>query len=261
VTAIEQLIHQNIPHGEIHIAFTPDEETGKGAGFFDLEAFGAAWAYTVDGGGVGELEAENFNAASAIITITGNNVHPGSAKNVMINALTLAAQLHLALPQDETPEHTEDYQGFFHLVSLGGSVERAEMHYLIRDFDRANFASRKQAIRDIARKIQQDAPAGACIEVAVEDSYYNMQEQIARHPHIIDLARQAMLDCGVEPILCPIRGGTDGAQLTARGLPCPNLFTGGYNFHGKHEFITLEGMQQAVSVIMRIAELTAREAQ
>ncbi|OTA19682.1 peptidase T [Xenorhabdus beddingii] len=257
ITAMVRLQQNNIPHGEIRIAFTPDEEIGKGADYFDVAAFGAAWAYTVDGGGVGELEFENFNAASVFIKIAGNVSHPGSAKGVMVNALSLAMRIHHELPAEETPEHTADRAGFYHLESMKGTVERADMHYLIRDFDRANFEKRKKTLLAIAEKIGKGLHPGCYIELTVDDEYYNMHSEIIKHPHVIALAKQAMLDCGIEPIIQPIRGGTDGAQLSYRGLPCPNIFTGGYNYHSKHEFISLEGMEQAVSVIMRIAELAA----
>lgn len=260
ITAMMRLRKRQIPHGDIRIAFTPDEEIGKGAHFFDVDAFDAQWAYTVDGGGVGELEYENFNAASVTVKIVGNNVHPGSAKGVMVNALTLASRYHHEVPADETPENTDGYQGFYHLHSMKGVVERAELHYIVRDFDRDGFEKRKKKMLDIAEKVGKGLHPDCYIEVAITDSYYNMREQIEQHPHIIALAQQAMRDCNIEPVLKPIRGGTDGAHLSFQGLPCPNLFTGGYNYHGKHEFVTLEGMEQSVSVIMRIAELTALRA-
>ncbi|CAI0852258.1 Peptidase T [Serratia rubidaea] len=260
MTAMVRLRQQQIPHGDIRIAFTPDEEVGKGARYFDVESFNAAWAYTVDGGGVGELECENFNAASAVVKIVGNNAHPGSAKGVMVNALTLATRFHQCLPAEETPENTADYQGFYHLSSIKGQVDRAEMHYILRDFERDGFAARKRKLMAAAEHVGKGLPRECRIDVTIEDSYYNMREQVAEHPHVVELAQRAMLDCGIEPVLKPIRGGTDGAQLSFKGLPCPNLFTGGYNFHSKHEFITLEGMEQAVAVIMRIATLTAERA-
>jgi tripeptide aminopeptidase len=260
VTAMLRLRADDRPHGQVRIAFTPDEEIGQGAQHFDVPAFGAEWAYTVDGGGVGELESENFNAASANICITGVNVHPGTAKDVMVNALTLAACFHKSLPAEETPEHTAGREGFFHLTSLHGTVERAEMNYIVRDFDRENFAARKARILAVAERLRAGLPDGCRIEVTIQDSYFNMRDEVARTPHVVDIARQAMLDVGVDVEECPIRGGTDGAQLSFRGLPCPNLFTGGYNFHGKHEFVTLQGMQKAVEVIVRIAELTAARA-
>lgn len=260
MTALARLKQSDVPHGEIRVAFTPDEEVGKGAQHFDVAAFDAEWAYTVDGGGVGELECENFNAASVSIKINGNNVHPGSAKGVMVNALGLANRIHALLPAAEVPELTEGYEGFYHLVSMKGSVEKAEMHYIVRDFSREGFEARKKRIMDIAKQVGQGLHPECYIEVTLDDTYYNMRDEVAKHPHIVALARQAMRDLDIEPIERPIRGGTDGAQLSFRGLPCPNLFTGGYNFHGKHEFITLEGMEKAVAVIMRIAELTAERA-
>ncbi|HFK7184440.1 TPA: peptidase T [Serratia odorifera] len=260
ITAMVRLKHSQIPHGDIRVAFTPDEEVGKGAHYFDVGAFDAEWAYTVDGGGVGELECENFNAASVTVKIVGNNVHPGSAKGVMVNALSLATRLHQALPTDEMPETTDGYQGFYHLSSIKGHVERAEMHYILRDFEREGFEARKRRMIAIVQQLGKELPRDCSIDLTIEDSYYNMREQVASHPHVIALAQQAMRDCGIEPVMKPIRGGTDGAQLSFKGLPCPNLFTGGYNFHGKHEFITLEGMEQAVAVIMRIAALTAERA-
>ncbi|CNB60612.1 peptidase T [Yersinia intermedia] len=260
ITAMVRLKHSNVPHGDIRIAFTPDEEVGKGARFFNVDEFDAQWAYTVDGGGVGELEFENFNAASVTIKIVGNNVHPGSAKGVMVNALSLATRFHQELPADETPECTEGYDGFYHLQSIKGTVERAEMHYIVRDFNRDGFEARKKNMVDIAKRVGKGLHRDCYIEIVMDDSYYNMREHIVKHPHIIELAQQAMRDCDIEPVMKPIRGGTDGAQLSFLGLPCPNIFTGGYNYHGKHEFITLEGMEKAVAVIMRISELTAARA-
>lgn len=259
MTALAVLKEKNIPHGDIRVAFTPDEEVGKGAHFFDVEAFNAEWAYTVDGGGVGELESENFNAASVTIKIVGNNVHPGTTKGVMVNALSLAARIHAEVPADESPECTEGYEGFYHLNTMKGSVDRAEMHYIIRDFDREQFEARKRKMMEIAKKVGKGLHPDCYIELVIEDSYYNMREKVAEHPYIVEVAQQAMRDCNIEPIMKPIRGGTDGAQLSFKGLPCPNLFTGGYNYHGKHEFVTLEGMEKAVAVIVRIAELTAKK--
>ncbi len=258
MTAMAVLKGKNIPHGDIRVAFTPDEEVGKGAKFFDVEQFNAQWAYTVDGGGVGELEFENFNAASVTIKIVGNNVHPGTAKGVMVNALSLAARIHAEVPADESPEMTEGQEGFYHLHSMKGSVDKAEMHYIIRDFDRSTFEARKRKMMEIAKKVGKGLHPDCYIELVIEDSYYNMRDKVAEHPHIIEIAQQAMQDCDIEPLMKPIRGGTDGAQLSFKGLPCPNLFTGGYNYHGKHEFVTLEGMEKAVAVIVRIAELTAQ---
>lgn len=257
ITAIARLKETDTPHGDIRIGFTPDEEVGKGADLFDVKKFGAEWAYTVDGGAVGELEYENFNAASVTIKIAGNNVHPGTAKGVMVNALTLATRIQQMLPAEETPENTEGYEGFYHLQSIKGTVEHAEMHYIIRDFTKEGFERRKKIMTDIAVKVGTGLHRDCYVEIKIEDSYYNMKEKVADYPHIIEIAQQAMKDCDITPILKPIRGGTDGARLSFEGLPCPNIFTGGYNFHGKHEFITVEGMEQAVSVITRIAELTA----
>lgn len=259
MTALAVLKHKNVPHGDIRVAFTPDEEVGKGAKHFDVAAFDARWAYTVDGGGVGELEFENFNAASVTIKIVGNNVHPGTAKGVMVNALSLAARIHAEVPANESPECTEGYEGFYHLHGMKGTVDRAEMHYIIRDFDREQFEARKRNMMEIAKKVGKGLHPDCYIELAIEDSYYNMREKVAEHPHIVNIAQQAMRDCDIEPVMKPIRGGTDGSQLSFMGLPCPNLFTGGYNYHGKHEFVTLEGMEKAVAVIVRIAELTARQ--
>ncbi|WP_312166772.1 peptidase T [Atlantibacter hermannii] len=258
MTAMAVLKAKNIPHGDIRVAFTPDEEVGKGAKFFDVEKFDAQWAYTVDGGGVGELECENFNAASVTIKIVGNNVHPGTAKGVMVNALSLAARIHAEIPAEESPEMTDGHEGFYHLNAMKGSVDKAEMHYIIRDFDRSKFEARKRKMMEIAKKVGKGLHPDCYIELVIEDSYYNMRDKVAEHPHIIEIAQQAMKDCDIEPLMKPIRGGTDGAQLSFKGLPCPNLFTGGYNYHGKHEFVTLEGMEKAVAVIVRIAELTAQ---
>ncbi|MDU3402269.1 MAG: peptidase T, partial [Enterobacter hormaechei] len=258
MTALAVLKGKNIPHGDIRVAFTPDEEVGKGAKHFDVEAFNAQWAYTVDGGGVGELEYENFNAASVTIKIVGNNVHPGSAKGVMVNALSLAARIHAEVPAEESPEMTEGYEGFYHLTSIKGTVDSAQMHYIVRDFDRKAFEARKRKMMEIAKKVGKGLHPDCYIELIIEDSYYNMRDKVMEHPHILDIAQQAMRDCDIEPVMKPIRGGTDGSQLSFMGLPCPNLFTGGYNYHGKHEFVTLEGMEKAVQVIVRIAELTAK---
>jgi len=257
ITALDILKKDNIPHGDIRVAFTPDEEIGRGAAFFNVTTFGADWAYTVDGGGVGELEYENFNAAEVKIELVGNAVHPGSAKGVLVNAIALAARLHAELPCEETPECTEGYQGFYHLHSMKGNAERAQMHYLIRDFDIQQFQLRKQKMVEIAERVGNGLPAKCYIELVIDDSYYNMRDKVVSHPHALKIARQAMLDCNIEPIMKPVRGGTDGAQLSFKGLPCPNLFTGGYNYHGKHEMVTLEGMEKAVNVLVQIAKLTS----
>lgn len=260
MTALAHLTQSGVEHGEVRVAFTPDEEIGKGIHNFDVADFGADWAYTVDGGGMGEFEYENFNAASATVKITGNNVHPGSAKGVMVNALDLAMRFHRELPEEEVPEKTAGYEGFFHLHGIKGAVDRAELHYIVRDFSRSGFDQRKQLLADICARLQRALPASAGIELLVEDSYYNMREQVEACPQSIELALQAMRDCDITPQVKPIRGGTDGAQLSFMGLPCPNLFTGGYNYHGKHEFASLDNMERTVQVITRIASLNAERA-
>ncbi|SQI40458.1 Peptidase T [Leminorella richardii] len=260
LTAVARLKGENRPHGDVHIAFTPDEEVGKGMKHFDAQAFGAQWAYTVDGGGVGELECENFNAAQVTVKIVGNSVHIGSAKGVMVSALTLAMRYQQQLPAGETPENTEGYEGFYHLNAVRGSVDYAEMSYYIRDFEREGFEKRKRTMIEAAKTVGEGLHRDCHIEVVIKDMYYNMRDEVAKHPHVVEIARQAMLDNGVEPQERPIRGGTDGAVLSYMGLPCPNIFTGGYNFHSKHEFITVEGMEKATSVIMSIAEITAQRA-
>lgn len=260
VTAIARLKSKNIPHGKIRIAFTPDEEIGKGIGFFDVAEFGAEWAYTVDGSGLGEFEYENFNAASATVKITGNNVHPGTAKGVMVNAVELAMRFHFAMPAKEVPEHSDGFEGFYHLHGMKGCVDKAELHYIIRDFDANGFAERKRVMKRIAAELAKDLPACSAIDVHIEDRYFNMREKIEAFPHIIALALEAMKECDIEPQVKPIRGGTDGAALSFKGLPCPNLFTGGYNYHGRHEFASLNNMEKAVAVIVRIAALTATKA-
>lgn len=260
MTALAHLTSGNVAHGEIRVAFTPDEEIGRGIQHFDVAAFGADWAYTVDGGGMGEFEYENFNAASVTVKITGNNVHPGTAKGVMVNALDVAMRFHGEVPEDQVPEKTAGYEGFFHLHAIKGSVDRAELHYIVRDFTRSGFEERKQLLADIAHRLAKLLPSPAAIELVTEDSYYNMREQVEACPQCIELALQAMRDCDITPHVKPIRGGTDGAQLSFMGLPCPNLFTGGYNYHGRHEFASLDNMEQAVKVITRIAALTAEQA-
>ncbi|MGE9550370.1 peptidase T [Erwinia amylovora] len=260
MTAMTQLKNSQVPHGKIRIAFTPDEEIGKGTSCFDVAAFGAEWGYTVDGSGIGEFEYENFNAASATVKITGNNVHPGTAKGVMVNALDLAMRYQAAMPEKEVPEQTSGYEGFYHLHGIKGCVDKAELHYIIRDFERESFAARKEVMKKIAANLSKDLQPGCTVEVTIDDSYFNMREKVEAHPHIIDVALQAMRECDIEPDVKPIRGGTDGAALSFKGLPCPNLFTGGYNYHGKHEFASLDIMEKAVTVIMRIAALTAEKA-
>lgn len=256
LTAAEYLLaHPEIPHGAIRIAFTPDEEIGKGVDFFDVDKFHADFAYTLDGGRIGELEYENFNAARAIIRIKGKNVHPGSAKNVMKNAALIGTEIASLLPERETPAKTEDYEGFFHLCSFEGDVTSATLNYIIRDFNADSFAHRKELLRLIVER--KNAQYNNCIELDLRDEYYNMLSQIEPHMEIVSLAKQAMLDCGITPIIQPIRGGTDGARLSFMGLPCPNLFAGGHNFHSNYEYVPVPSMEKAVSMIVRIAELAA----
>ena len=248
--------HKEIKHGDIRIAFNPDEEIGMGAHHFDVEKFGCEWAYTMDGGDVGELEFENFNAASAKITIKGISVHPGYAKGKMINANALAAELAMMLPQDEKPETTEGYQGFYHLLGIESHVEQAKMSYIIRDHDRDIFEDRKHFIQQCVDQMNEKYGEGT-VTCEVKDQYYNMKEKIDPQMHVIDLVLHAMQDCGVAPKVKPIRGCTDGAQLSFKGLPCPNIFAGGVNFHGPYEFVSIQVMEKALEVIVRICELTA----
>ena len=256
LTAAEYLLaHPEIPHGAIRIAFTPDEEIGKGVDFFDVDKFHADFVYTLDGGRIGELEYENFNAARAIIRIKGKNVHPGSAKNVMKNAALIGTEIASLLPERETPAKTEGYEGFFHLCSFEGDVTSATLNYIIRDFNADSFAHRKELLRLIVER--KNAQYNNCIELDLHDEYYNMLSQIEPHMEIVSLAKQAMLDCGITPIIQPIRGGTDGARLSFMGLPCPNLFAGGHNFHSNYEYVPVPSMEKAVSMIVRIAELAA----
>lgn len=258
VSAMEHLIsHPEIKHGKIRIAFTPDEEIGQGADHFDVKRFGADWAYTMDGGEVGELEYENFNAAVARITFKGRNVHPGYAKHKMINSLRVAVQYAIMLPRWETPEHTEGYEGFYHLISCEGSVEETTLSYIIRDHDRDRFERRKKEFEHLVRKINKEFPD--CASLDIKDQYYNMREKIEPVMHIVDLAEEAMKNVGVTPIVVPVRGGTDGARLSFEGLPCPNIFAGGLNFHGRYEFIPIPSMMKARDVIVEIARLTAEK--
>ena len=248
--------HKDIKHGDIRIAFNPDEEIGMGAHHFDVEKFGCEWAYTMDGGDVGELEFENFNAASAKITIKGISVHPGYAKGKMVNASALAAELAMMLPHDETPETTEGYQGFYHLLGIESHCEQAKMSYIIRDHDRDIFEDRKHFMLRCVDQMNEKYGEGT-VTCEVKDQYYNMKEKIDPQMHVIDLVLHAMQDCGVAPKVKPIRGGTDGAQLSFKGLPCPNIFAGGVNFHGPYEFVSIQSMEKALEVIVRICELTA----
>lgn len=248
--------HPEIKHGKIRIGFNPDEEIGLGAHKFDVERFGAKWAYTMDGGEVGELEFENFNAASAKITFKGRNVHPGYAKNKMINSMLVANEFAALLPANETPATTEGYEGFYHLIGMSGEVEQSELSYIIRDHDRKIFEQRKAYIKECVDKI--NAKYGeALVTVDVKDQYYNMRQEVEPLMHIIDIAFGAMKEAGVEPRVKAIRGGTDGAQLSFKGLPCPNIFAGGLNFHGRYEFAPVQSIEKAVKVIVKIAELTA----
>lgn len=257
ITAIEYLTeHPEIPHGNIRIGITPDEEIGRGANLFDVKRFGADWAYTVDGGGIGELEYENFNAATAKIVFTGKNIHPGYAKGKMINAISLAREFAAQLPPDEVPEQTEGREGFFHLVKMEGTVEQSLLHCVIRDLDRSGFEQRKQMICEIGLSMQKKYGKDF-IRWEISDQYYNMLEKIEPVMQIVDIARQAMLNCGITPIEKPIRGGTDGARLSFEGLPCPNLFTGGHNYHGCFEFIPVPSMNAAVNVILEICRIVA----
>lgn len=257
LTAIDHLLaHPEIPRGDVWIGFTPDEEIGRGADRFPLDRFPAKWAYTVDGGELGELEYENFNATGATVRFIGNNVHPGTAKGIMINSQTLAARFHAAMPAEQTPEATDGYQGFFHLAQMNGTVEETSLHYIIRDFDDEGFAARKAQLKERVASLQLEAPR-ARIELTLTDSYRNMRSQVEPHMHIVELAKAAMLAANVTPRIKPIRGGTDGARLSFMGLPCPNLFTGGHNFHGKHEFIPLQSMEKAVTTLVELVRLTS----
>lgn len=248
--------HKEVKHGDIRIAFNPDEEIGMGAHYFDVEKFGCDWAYTMDGGDVGELEFENFNAASAKVHIKGVSVHPGYAKGKMVNANALVAKFAEMLPETERPEATEGYQGFYHLLGIESNVERAKLSYIIRDHDRDRFEDRKRFVLRCAEQMNEAFGEGT-VTVELKDQYYNMKEKIDPQMHVIDVVLHAMQDCGVAPKVKPIRGGTDGAQLSFRGLPCPNIFAGGVNFHGPYEFVSIQSMEKAMQVIIRICELTA----
>lgn len=255
MTAMEYLInHPEITHGKIRVAFTPDEEVGRGTDYFDVAKFGADFAYTLDGGPIGELEYENFNAAAAKIKINGKSVHPGSAKDTMINAILVANDLISMLPAVETPTHTEGYEGFYHVVSISGGIEEASMHIIIRDHDKAIFENRKQNVEKIVAELNKKYGEGT-VKADIKDQYYNMKEKVEPVKHIVDTAFEAMKSCGIVPKVQPIRGGTDGAQLSFKGIPTPNLFTGGHNFHGKYEFIPTFAMDKAVEVIVKIIEI------
>lgn len=249
-------LHPEILHGKIRIGFTPDEEIGRGADLFDVKKFNADFAYTIDGGPIGELEYENFNAAVAVIMIQGRNVHPGTAKGKMINALQIAVDLHSMFPVNDRPEKTEGYEGFFHLSHIEGTVEKARMDYIIRDHDFERFIERKNLLAEIAADLNKKYPAGT-VKAVVRDQYFNMKEKIMPVYHIIDLAAQAIRQAGVEPLIIPIRGGTDGSKLSYMGLPTPNLFTGGHNYHGRFEFIPVQSMKKAIEVIVNIVRIAA----
>ncbi|MBQ3925807.1 MAG: peptidase T [Bacteroidaceae bacterium] len=249
--------HPDIPHGTIRVGFNPDEEIGLGAHHFDVERFGCDFAYTMDGSEVGELEFENFNAASAKVTINGCSVHPGYAKDKMVNAVRIATELVSMLPADETPETTEGYEGFFHLTALSGTVEQAQLSFIIRDHDSEYFVSRKTELAEHIDTINEKYGEGTATLV-LQDQYYNMREMVEPKMHIIDIARQAMTEAGVTPVVQPIRGGTDGAQLSFRGLPCPNIFAGGINFHGPYEFLPIQSMEKAMQVVVNICRIAAQ---
>ena len=248
--------HDEIEHGDIRIAFNPDEEIGMGAHHFDVERFGCQWAYTIDGGDVGGLEYENFNAASAKVSIRGVSVHPGYAKGKMVNANRLAVEFASMLPADETPETTEGYEGFYHLIGMHTNTESAQLSYIIRDHDRPRFEARKRRISECVADMNAKYGEGT-VEVELKDQYYNMREKIEPEMHVIDIVLKAMQECEVTPKVQPIRGGTDGAQLSFRGLPCPNIFAGGVNFHGPYEFVSIQSMEKAMNVIIKICQLAA----
>ncbi len=253
MSAIEYLTRNpDVPHGDIRIAFTPDEEIGKGGDHFDVKKFGADFAFTIDGGEVGELQFENFNAAHACIRINGRNIHPGDAKDKMINATLLGMEFNRMLPDNERPEHTENYEGFYHLLSFKGNVETATMEYIIRDHDNQQFEQRKSKMRRIVTRLNEEYGEN-CFSIEIKDQYYNMRNKISPVIEIVELAKEAMQDLNITPLIRPIRGGTDGARLSYMGLPCPNLFAGGHNFHGRHEFVPLESMEKAAQVILAIS--------
>ena len=254
VTAMEYLIqHPEIQHGKVRVGFTPDEEIGQGADHFDVKAFGADFAYTMDGGAIGELEFENFNAAACKIKVHGLNVHPGYGYHKMVNSMRIAYQLAVMLPRWETPEHTQGYEGFYHLIGMNGTVEETTLSYIIRDHDRARFESRKRELEHLVRKVNREFGEGT-VEIEIRDQYYNMREKIEPVMHIVDLAKEAMTAVGVTPNVKPIRGGTDGARLSFEGLPCPNIFAGGENFHSRYEYLPIPSLQKAMEVILQIVQ-------
>ncbi len=259
VSAMEYLVNNpQIPHGKIRVGFTPDEEIGRGAHKFDVKKFGAEWAYTMDGSQIGELEYENFNAAGAVVKIKGKIVHPGYAKDKMINSMYIAQDFINSLPRLETPEHTEDRQGFFHLTDIDGDVEETTLKYIIRDHDKNHFEARKEMFSNLALEINTQHEREV-IKIEIKDQYFNMREKVEPVMHIVDIAEEAMKQLNIEPLIKPIRGGTDGSQLSFMGLPCPNIFAGGHNFHGRFEYVPVESMQKAVEVIVKIAEITAEK--
>lgn len=256
VTAMDYLIkHPEVKHGKIRIGFTPDEEIGRGAHHFDVKKFAADWAYTMDGSQIGELEYENFNAASAKITARGKSVHPGYAKNKMVNAIGIITELANIFPKKEVPEHTTDREGFYHIHQLNGTIEHASLEMIVRDHDKKAFLDRKKFIEDVVAELNDKY--SNCLELELKDQYYNMREKVVPVFHIVEIAKEAMELLGIHPIIKPIRGGTDGSQLSYKGLPCPNIFAGGHNFHGKYEYVPVESMEKAVEVIVKICELTA----
>ena len=258
VSAMEHLMsHPEIKHGKVRIAFTPDEEIGRGADFFDVEKFGCQWAYTVDGGEIGEIEYDNFNAAEATITISGRNVHPGYAKGKMINASQVGIALNNLIPNEQRPEYTDGYEGFFHLTQINGSVEKTTMHYIIRDHDWQLFETKKQLLRTITEQLNKQYPN--CITLEIKDQYYNMRDIVMQRKEIIDLACNAMKTIGITPVIKPIRGGTDGARLSFKGLPCPNLFTGGVNFHGRYEFLPVPSLIKSMETIVQVIQSVSQD--
>jgi tripeptide aminopeptidase len=258
ISSMEYLVnHPELKHGKIRIGFTPDEEIGRGAHKFDVKKFGASWAYTMDGSQIGELEYENFNAAGADVTIKGKIVHPGYAKGKMINSMYIATEFINSLPRLETPEHTEDRQGFFHLHNMKGEVDSTKLQYIIRDHDRSHFEARKEVVQKLANDINEQY-GNQVVSVEIKDQYYNMREKVEPLMHIVDIAEDAMKMAGIKALIKPIRGGTDGSQLSFMGLPCPNIFAGGHNFHSRYEYIPVESMLKAIEVIVNIAQLVAK---
>jgi len=258
VTAMEKLLASDMEHGKVRIGFTPDEEIGAGADYFDVAKFGAEWAYTLDGGPIGELEFENFNAALAKITFKGRNIHPGYAKGKMRNSIRIANQFVTMLSRFQTPEHTEGYEGFFHLMDMKGDVESTQLTYIVRDHNRERFEERKKELKHLVNKINNEFGENTS-SIDMKDQYYNMEEKVRPVMHIVDIAEEAMKQCGIVPLIKPIRGGTDGSRLSYMGLPCPNIFAGGHNFHGRYEMVPIQSMQKAVDVILKVTELVAKK--